>query len=312
MLWHATGVTSCETHNKMMKNLTEDLNRIELCKERSTRITDHYFDILKNKEKTSNVPKRKLLQDHILENPEDGDRIGLPIYEVPPDVHHMGARRNIGDLTNADLFDEIIHLHNINVINRNILDFGCSSGRLTRVLANYFADTSVYGCDPRSKSIDWTLSNIDNANFFVNSVRPPLDNIQDNFFVAVIAISIWSHFSAERAISWFEEMHRVISPDGVLIFTVGGSAKLQSFYDSGRINEKKLINQRRRLDRGEYLFTPTKSDSAISGEFDVSHWGSTTADAGWYHANIGNSWNFLEHLPGRLLGVQDVYVIQPK
>ena len=101
------------------------------------------------------------------------------------------------------------------------LDFGCSSGRVVRVLAAAYPDVSWSGCDPIESSIVWARENLPGIEFEVSPVEPPLP-YEDASFDFVFAISIWSHFSAGAALRWWDEMHRMLRPGGHLVLTTHG------------------------------------------------------------------------------------------
>jgi SAM-dependent methyltransferase len=235
---------------------------------------------------------------------------GLAWVDVPEDVHMMGDRHSLGDLYSADLFAETVTENDIELPpGARILDFGCSSGRLLRVLARYYQGAEFYGCDPRRKTVEWASANLPEARFFVNPETPPMGDTPDGFFRAVVAISVWSHFSALRALAWFAEMARIIEPGGALIFSTHGYCSLTHF-DRLSKGASAARNALRRavLDRGEYHFLPYPAISQQAAELDTEHWGMAYGSEPWYRRQLEESWVFREMLPGRLTANQDIYV----
>ena len=108
------------------------------------------------------------------------------------------------------------------------LDFGCSSGRVVRVLAAAYPDVEWSGCDPIESSIAWARENLPGIEFEVSPVEPPLP-YEDASFDFAFAISIWSHFSAGAALRWWDEMHRVIRPGGHLVLTTHGYQTIEHY-----------------------------------------------------------------------------------
>ena len=104
----------------------------------TSEITDHFFALANPPEISTRLSKRMQLKNYLLKHPKIAKEIGLPVFEIPEDTHGVGAKRNIGDLHNADLFAESINSHAVYIDGARILDFGCSTGRLTRVLASYY------------------------------------------------------------------------------------------------------------------------------------------------------------------------------
>ena len=95
------------------------------------------------------------------------------------------------------------------------LDFGCSSGRVVRVLAAAFPELDWHGCDPIPDAIEWARANLPGIAFERSPEYPPLPYADGQFDFA-FAISIWSHFAEGAALDWLREMHRVLRPGGRL------------------------------------------------------------------------------------------------
>jgi methylase of polypeptide subunit release factors len=49
------------------------------------------------------------------------------------------------------------------------LDFGCSSGRVVRVLQAAYPDTRWHGCDPNAPAVAWASENLPAVELFVNA-----------------------------------------------------------------------------------------------------------------------------------------------
>ena len=77
------------------------------------------------------------------------------------------------------------------------LDFGCSSGRVVRVLAAAYPEMEWHGCDPLTEAIEWAQANLPGIDFERSPTRPPLPYADDSLDL-VFAISIWSHFGESR------------------------------------------------------------------------------------------------------------------
>jgi hypothetical protein len=178
------------------------------------------------------------------------------------------------------------------------------------MLACYYSEAEIYGCDPRHNTIEWAGANLPEACFFANPETPPICDIADGFFRAVVAISVWSHFSSERALAWFAEMARIVEAGGALIFSTHGYCSLAHFdaLSGGRSAPMNAI-RRATLDRGEYHFMPYPVSSQEATELDTSHWGMAYGSEGWYRTHLSESWIIREYLPGRLTANQDIYVL---
>ena len=106
------------------------------------------------------------------------------------------------------------------------LDFGCSSGRLVRVLAA--ADVDWHGCDPLPGAIEWAREHFPEIRFEHSPEYPPLP-YADGAFRNLVAISIWSHFSESASLRWLEEMRRIVMPGGRLLLTAHGHGTIAPF-----------------------------------------------------------------------------------
>lgn len=172
-----------------------------------------------------------------------GRDTGLFDFSPPDTVHCMV--RNVaycGDLYYADLVAEAAVLAGFDLKKTTrLLDFGCSSGRVLMPLATALTSgqCQCYGCDPIESAISWAKTQINSAQFLHMQEDPPLA-YPNEAFELVYAISIWSHFSLERANLWFHELHRVMAPDGLAILTTHGLGALHHFEESSAMDEKDI------------------------------------------------------------------------
>ncbi|WP_075342863.1 class I SAM-dependent methyltransferase [Tenacibaculum agarivorans] len=124
--------------------------------------------------------------------------------------------------------------------NSAILDWGCGTGRILRHLPKIAGNTNYYfGCDYNPKYVKWCQENLKNIDFQLNQVTPPLP-YEDQKFDFVYGISIFTHLSLEQHQKWFEELYRILKPNGILFLTTHGDAhkfklteKEQLAYTSG-------------------------------------------------------------------------------
>lgn len=271
-------------------------------------VTDHFCDLAGFVSHQEN--RRMSLKAYLLKNPKVASKIGLGVYQVPEGIHSIGPKNNIGDLLNADLLVSLLREFEIDVNGRKILDFGCSSGRLTRVLKSYLPDCEIFGCDPRKDAIDWANENIPNVQFFVSNEKPPISDIQKLSLDVITAVSVWSHFSEAAAINWFQEISKLLKPNGVLYFTVGGRQKYKRLYASGKIKFEKMLRCQEILDDGGYIFTPYHDSLAAAKELKSTNWGAASVGIKWYQKNLPSDLKILTMREGLLMGKQDVYLIK--
>lgn len=112
---------------------------------------------------------------------------------------------------------------------RSLLDFGCGTGRL---LAGWHADSphrELFGCDVHPELIGWAQHNLPAAVRFERSaLAPPLDYPTGRFDL-VLAVSVFTHFSAKAQMLWAQEIRRVVKPGGTLLATFHGEPYVRLF-----------------------------------------------------------------------------------
>jgi SAM-dependent methyltransferase len=232
--------------------------------------------------------------------------------EQPPEEVHAMARGPLaagGGLYEADLMVDALTSVGVKVSElTRALDFGCSSGRVVRVLAAAYPDVEWRACDPNGPAIAWASENLPGINFFVNSDAPPLA-LSDASLDLAYGISIWSHFSPELGMRWFEEMRRVLRPRGILVLTTHGPGSI-AYY---AMHELRTPAQSREIADSLYhrgwWYAP---EFGAEGDWGVVNpeWGTAFISPEWLLAELCPRWRVLEFAPGRNQDNQDVYVLQ--
>jgi SAM-dependent methyltransferase len=239
------------------------------------------------------------------------EKVGLGAAEPPEDVHAMarGPLAAAGGLYEADLVVEV--LADAGIVPASLtagLDFGCSSGRVVRVLAAAYPEIEWSACDPNTAAIAWAGENLPGINFFVNGDSPPLD-ITEASLDLVYAISIWSHFEPQLGLRWFEEMHRVIRPGGYLVCTTHGLTSI-AFYAT---NDLRTPEQSRQIADSLYSrgwwYAPEFGDEGDWGVINPD-WGTAFLSTEWLLSQLCPSWRVVKFARGRNQHNQDVYVLQ--
>jgi SAM-dependent methyltransferase len=229
----------------------------------------------------------------------------------PESIHAMGrgALAAGGSYYYADLV-----VHALNAAGSSLpddshaLDFGCSSGRVVRVLAAAFPGVHWHGCDPNVPAIEWAAGNLGAEDFRAAPNEPPLP-YPDAMFNAVFAISIWSHFSERAALSWLSEMERLIEPGGVLLLSAHGYQTLAHWAEHGLRTQDELEEFRAALYRSGFHYKPEFGDE---GDWGVVHpdWGTALFTPEWLLTRIGKRWTVRFFAPGLAERDQDVYVLR--
>jgi SAM-dependent methyltransferase len=239
------------------------------------------------------------------------ERTRLLAVEPPAEIHAMcrGPDCVAGSIETADLVLGVLERAGFTLAaGARALDFGCSSGRVTRVLAAVRPDVAWLGCDPNRAAIEWAAAELPVAEFFSNDQEPPL-RLDSGTLDLVCGISIWSHFDAVAALRWLAEMHRVLRPGGVLVLTAAGLANVAVLTRDWEVPAEYARAAWAALSTTGFWWADAFGEN---GDWGVAHphWGSAYLTPEWLLARILPDWSLRLYEPGRLLGVQDVYVLE--
>ena len=245
-----------------------------------------------------------------LEHPPSTAKTGLPAAQPPEEIHLMarGPLASAGGLYEADFIVDALAGVNVEMADvESALDFGCSSGRVVRVLAAAYPEIKWHGCDPNGPAIEWASGNLPGIEFFVNDNAPPLP-LADGSLDLAYAISIWSHFAPELGLRWFEEMHRLIRPGGHLVCTTHGLTSVAYSAAHGRSEEQveEILDS---LYRKGSWYAPEFGEEGDWGVVNPD-WGTAFLSPEWILTHLCPRWRVLELAPGRNQENQDVYVLQ--
>lgn len=237
------------------------------------------------------------------------ERTGLSSAAPPDEVHAMarGPLAAGGDPGLADLvLDALTRTGHVPPERGVVLDFGCSSGRVARVIAAVRPDLRVLGCDPNADAVAWADAHLP-GRFFPGPLRPPLP-LADGEVDAAYAISVWSHFAPGPAEAWLREMHRVIRPGGGLVLTTHGPDALAVRLREGRVGGPEATAIGLGLLRGGAHFVDTFAGRGDWGVRDPG-WGDTYLTLDWLAARATPAWSIALYEAGRLQAFQDVIVL---
>ena len=238
------------------------------------------------------------------------EKTGLTDAQPPEDIHVMarGPLSAAGGLYEADIVVDALAGAGVDMQDvRDGLDFGCSSGRVTRTLQAAYPDARWHGCDPNVPAIEWAAENLPGIEFFVNDNAPPLP-LADGSLDMAYAISIWSHFAPELGLRWFEEMHRLIRPGGHLVCTTHGLTSVAHSSANGR-SEEQVEEILGALYRQGSWYAPEFGEEGDWGVVNPD-WGTAFLSPEWMLTQLCPRWRVLEFAPGRNQDNQDVYVLQ--
>lgn len=106
-----------------------------------------------------------------------------------------------------------------------LLDFGCGCGRVTRHWSG-LTSVEVHGSDHDAVLVDWLRAGLPFVHANRNDLAPPLP-YPDGHFGLVYAISVFTHMTEELTEAWMAELHRVLRPGGLLLFSVLPSSSIE-------------------------------------------------------------------------------------
>lgn len=130
-----------------------------------------------------------------------------------------------------------------------ILDWGCGPARVVRHFPKLLDNScTVHGTDYNADTVHWCAGNIDDVTFSVNQLNPPTV-YPDACFDLVYGISIFTHLSEPKHLSWFEELMRVSKKGAVLILTTQGAVFRDKLTDPERMD----FDQGKLVERGKVV-----------------------------------------------------------
>jgi SAM-dependent methyltransferase len=243
--------------------------------------------------------------------PEVLDPTGLSNAAPPEGVHAMarGASHAGGAYDLADMVIEGLEQAGAPPeAGQAGLDFGCSSGRVVRVLAAAFPDLGWHGREPNARAIAWARDHLPGIDFQVSPETPPLDFAAAELDF-VFAISIWSHFAEAAALRWFQEMRRVIRSGGHLLLTTHGYHSVW-FLSAHQLRAPEwLAEAHEGLDRRGYWFYDEFRGRGDEG-IENPEWGTCFFSLEWLCAKLTPEWQLVHYAIGRAQGNQDLIVLR--
>ena len=236
-------------------------------------------------------------------------RTGLRAEMPPPTVHAMdrsGWPAAGGDLGYADLVEQIAREAGADLGSlERALDFGCSSGRVVRVLAAAYPAIEWHGCDPNGPAIDWARVHLPEVRFLQSPTEPPLPYPRTYFDLA-FAISIWSHFGEPAAAAWLSELARVIRPGGLLLLTTHGLGSVAHYAETAERAPSQLAEIRNALYRRDFWYA---AEFGARGDWGIKHpqWGTSFLTPEWMARRCRGQWVIDGFWSRRNQANQDVY-----
>lgn len=166
---------------------------------------------------------------------------------------------------------------------RDILDWGCSTGRVLRHFADLPDQTRLWGCDIDENSIEWAQRHFEGRfRFFSTTLEPHLP-VADSSFDFIYGISIFTHIS-HHIDTWLMELRRIVRPGGAALVTIHD----EKSWDYCRDNPKSFIA--RHSPRLNF-------DRPLEHDF-VAHGQGPSCQAFWHSRGIRRRWSHAFEVSG--------------
>lgn len=203
--------------------------------------------------------------------------------------------------------------HNALAAGSSIFDFGCGCGRLSR----YFDNTELYkgyASDVNPILVKWCKTNLITVDTRLNTKDPPLP-FDDAMFDCAYALSIFTHLPEGAALTWLEEVRRVVKPNGVFIFTIHGHPALEVIKTSPlhlkmfSLTANEAAEIQRIVSSSGFRFVKYATnvlEAANAGD----EYGNTFMSESHVRSWLGKQWELIEFIPGGLRGWHDMVVLR--
>jgi SAM-dependent methyltransferase len=244
--------------------------------------------------------------------PEETLRAANLVTVRPPDNIHRMQRSDpywVGDFFSANMIIHALAQCGISGGSQSILDIGCSSGSLVRVLAAHEPGWVLHGRDPIQSAVEWASANVTTARFAAMDTKPPLD-FADGSLDGVTAISVWSHHRADAARIWMEEVWRILKPGGWFAPTFSTLHHVQWLASKRRAPVLKILAMLDNITRTGNHFVPINYKEEES-ETDVD-WGQSCFSREAFLGMFIEKFDILGYFPGLNQGNQDLAVFRKR
>ncbi|MFB2933836.1 class I SAM-dependent methyltransferase [Aerosakkonemataceae cyanobacterium BLCC-F154] len=172
----------------------------------------------------------------------------------------------------------------------SFLDFACGYGRMTRYLVQEMPPKKIWVSDIYAEAVEYQK-----LQFGVNgivSVTNPKDYPVERKYDCIFVFSLFSHLPEKTFVPWLEKLYSMLSPNGILMFTVHDVALMPE----GQVMPDNGIS-----------FAPLSESRSLSTDDYGSTWvtESFVADA---IAKASNGKAFYHRIKRGLL-IQDLYLV---
>ena len=174
------------------------------------------------------------------------------------------------------------------------LDFGCGCGRVLLALERRAAACALTGCDVDAGSVEWCQQHLLRSRCLVTDGLPPLP-FESGSFDLIWCGSVFTHLDEDRQDRWLKELHRLLTPDGILLASVHGEACWRPRLSAGTIAT---------LKRKGIVFARFNTDLGVRPSWYQVAWHTEE----YVRAHWGTIFRIAGYIPTGLQGYQDIVV----
>lgn len=182
---------------------------------------------------------------------------------------------------------------------KNILDWGCGCGRVTR---NFYSmpNARVVGLDIDWDNINWCREHLDFGEYHVAPLIPPT-NLNGESYDLIIGVSVFSHLKEPDQRLWLRELLRLAKPGAILLMsTLGDSAAARSHWDAATWSQWQK----------DGLLVASDSSGVGSIIGDEHYYATVFLTEKYIRQNWTRDFEILDFIPAYITNLQDLVVMQ--
>ena len=202
-----------------------------------------------------------------------------------------------------------------------VLDFGCGCGRLARMFKAH--DNELYGCDLDPRHIKWIQDNLDYMNAMVSDVHPPLP-YNDNFFDAIISVSIFTHLNESSQDEFLRDLHRIAKQNSRLLITVHGAMAIEKAINNSQTRDLLCMDEDAFqqavvsfnddkhgfvLQQGHLTTSNADGNDIVNSPFE---YGISFISENYIKSHWGKWFEIVDYSHGAIHEFQDIVVLEPR
>lgn len=222
------------------------------------------------------------------------------------DEMFLYALQNLGDRDRAtiryyfigkrilDAVKQVLNWHFDNLEISSFLDFACGYGRFTRYLIQELPPEKVWVADIYAEAVNFQREYL-GVNGIVSTTNPEEFSLE-NKFDCILACSFFSHIPEIRFARWMQNLYDLLTPQGVLMFSV---------------HDETLLPPNVEIGNKGILFTPASESRFL----DKEEYGTTFVNEEFIRKVVGEiseGQAFICRIKEGICGAQDLYLVSKK